>query len=76
MSFIDEDIRFDQNNKDDLYTKIKDLLKGNYKMDTKVVDDKGENTFDDSYKKKALASIGGSMVFVERKKLYWDGNDD
>ena len=51
------------------------LLKGNYKMDTKVVDDKGENTIDDSYKKKALASIGGSMVFVDRKKLYWDGDD-
>ena len=51
------------------------ILKGNYEMGTKVVDDKGANTIDDSYKKKAMASIGGSMVFVERKKLYWDGND-
>ena len=27
------------------------------------------------YRKKALESIGGSMVFVEREKLFWDGAD-
>jgi hypothetical protein len=51
------------------------LLKGNYKVKTKV-DDKNEQNDDSGYKEKALNSIGGSMVFVERKKLYWDGNDD
>ena len=52
------------------------LLKGNYKVKTKVVDKKEKNTEYDDFKGKALNSIGGSMVFVERKKLYWDGNDD
>jgi len=52
------------------------LLKGNYKVKTKVFDKKEQNDDDDGYKEKALNSIGGSMVFVERKKLYWDGNDD
>ena len=52
------------------------LLKGNYKVKTKVFDKKNGKTVDDSYKKDAMASIGGSMVFVERKKLYWDLNDD
>ena len=51
------------------------LLKGNYKVKTKIFDKKEQND-DGGYKKKALNSIGGSMVFVERKKLYWDGNDD
>ena len=33
---------------------MENLLKGNYNMDKKVVDDKVENTIDDSYKKKAF----------------------
>ena len=52
------------------------LLKGNYEVKTKVIDKKEKNDDDGGYKEKALNSIGGSMVFVERKKLYWDGNDD
>lgn len=47
------------------------LLKSNFptkevKPEEKKPDPKAE------YQKKALESIGGSMVFVERRTLYWD----
>ena len=32
--------------------------------------------FKTEYRKKALESIGGSMVFVEREKLFWDGSTE
>jgi hypothetical protein len=52
-----------------------DLLKGNFKVKRDVVveetkDEKAE--LKSQYLKKALESIGGSMVFVERDKLEWD----
>ena len=28
------------------------------------------------FREKALNSIGGSMVFVERKKMTWNGSDE
>lgn len=34
---------------------------------------KGE-TFQEEYRRRALASIGGSMVFMERTTLVWDGD--
>lgn len=55
---------------------MSDLLKGNFQVKNKVVateerDEAAE--FKNEYRKKALESIGGSMVFVEREKLFWDG---
>lgn len=49
-----------------------DLLKANFKTgevkaDEAKPDDKAE------YRKKAIESIGGSMVFVDRQTLFWDG---
>lgn len=55
---------------------MKNLLKGNYKVKTKVVEKKGKKSQDSNYKKEALNSVGGSMVFVERDKLFWDGDDE
>lgn len=51
------------------------LLKGNFKVkrELKVNETKDEATdFKNEFRKKALESIGGSMVFVEREKLFWD----
>ena len=51
---------------------MSELLKGNFtvknkvKVNDEVIDPNSE------YRKKALNSIGGSMVFVERNKLVWD----
>lgn len=52
------------------------LLKGNFKVKKPVKTEKGNETasFQDEYKKKALASIGGSMVYMERTNLTWDGD--
>ena len=54
------------------------LLKGNFK--TKIspgveIDEKKEDDFTAGFRKKAIENIGGSMVFVERKLMTWDGED-
>lgn len=51
------------------------LLKGNFqvkeiKPDEPVLDPKAE------FERKAKESIGGSMVFTERKLKYWNGVDE
>jgi hypothetical protein len=54
------------------------LLKGNFQVKrpvTHVEQHDAEADFKAEFKKKALESIGGSMVFVEREKLFWDGTD-
>jgi hypothetical protein len=58
---------------------MSDLLKGNFQVKREVVvnetrDEAAE--FKSEYRKKALESIGGSMVFVEREKLFWDGSTE
>lgn len=40
------------------------------KPDEPALDPKAE------FERKAKESIGGSMVFTERKLKYWDGKDD
>ncbi len=58
---------------------MSDLLKGNFQVKKKVVtnDEHDEAAeFRNEYRKKALESIGGSMVFVEREKLFWDGDNE
>lgn len=47
-----------------------DLLKGTHKRE--VLKDETPPDKQAEYEKKAIESIGGSMVFVERKKLYHD----
>lgn len=52
------------------------LLKGNFEVKHQVnVDEKKDeaDSFKQEFRKKALESIGGSMVFVERRLLVWDG---
>ena len=53
-----------------------DLLKSNFKPQREVPKDEEAPDPQAAYRKKAIASIGGSMVFVERQKLYWDGKDE
>lgn len=54
-----------------------DILKGNFKTKKEVkANDSGKSeTFQEEYKKRALASIGGSMVYMERTDLTWDGEE-
>lgn len=48
-----------------------DLLKATFKPKQEVKPE--EKPQESEFEKKAIESVGGSMVFVERKKLYWDG---
>lgn len=55
---------------------MSELLKGNFVPEKNVtVEDKAPET-KSNYEEKALASIGGSMVFVERNKMLWDGDEE
>jgi len=56
-----------------------DILKGNYKINKKIKDEKinidEKEKLKQELKQKALVTLGGSMVYVERDKLNWDGNE-
>lgn len=54
---------------------MSELLKGNFDVKRKVDLSDRQDTADDlkaEFRKKALESIGGSMVFVEREQLFWE----
>lgn len=54
-----------------------DILKGNFCVKKPVVvEPKKDETLAEDVKKRALKSLGGSMVYIERKTLVWEGNDD
>ncbi len=54
------------------------LLKGNFDVKRKVeLNEQRDEAVElkNEFRKKALESIGGSMVFVEREKLFWEDTD-
>ena len=54
---------------------MESLLKGNFEPKQQVNPDDTPPDPKAEYRKKAIENIGGSMVFVEREQLYWDGKD-
>lgn len=48
------------------------ILKSNFQTKEEVKPEEKKPDPNAEYQKKALESIGGSMVFVERKQLYFD----
>ena len=53
-----------------------DILKGSYKLDKKIKEKKDdEKSLEKEVKERTLLSLSGSMVYVERKKLEWDGDE-
>jgi hypothetical protein len=56
---------------------MSELLKGNFAVKRQIdVNEKNETAdLATEFRKKALESIGGSMVFVEREKLFWEDPD-
>jgi len=50
------------------------ILRGNFKT-KKEVQNKDNTQKKDDYKQRALNSIGGSMVFVERDLLFWNDKE-
>ena len=55
---------------------MEEILKGNFKVKKPVVLDKAKEkeSVAEELRKKALASLGGSMVYIERTDLTWDGD--
>lgn len=61
-----------------------EFLKGNFKVKKDVAapstkeagNEQGAEQVSKELRKAALASIGGSMVYIERETLSWDGEDD
>lgn len=55
---------------------MSDFLKGNFQVKRPVKESaqsEAKASFKEEYRKKALGSVGGSMVFVEMDHLMWDG---
>ena len=50
-----------------------EFLKGNYKVDTKIEDKGDAADSTDEFEKKALSRLGGSICFVSKKGLMWQG---
>ena len=50
------------------------FLKGNYKVKTKIKKKKltNDERLEEIFEKNAKKRIGGSMVFVSKKKVNWD----
>lgn len=76
--FADNVVEFSATFNDKEVIPMSELLKGNFEVKHKInVDEKKDDAenFKNEFRKKALESIGGSMVFVERRQLVWDGGD-
>jgi hypothetical protein len=52
-----------------------EFLKGNYKVDARIEDKAGAADSTDEFEKKALSRLGGSICFVSKKSLIWQGDD-
>ena len=58
---------------------MSEFLKGNYKVDVEIESSKqcektNAELLAESYRKAAMNSIGGSMVYVEDTDQVWDGD--
>lgn len=56
---------------------MEEILKGNFKVKNPVIakEETTKESIAQQLKKRALASLGGSMVYVDRDHLTWDGNE-
>jgi hypothetical protein len=50
-----------------------EFLKGNYKVDATIEDKADAADSTDEFEKKALSRLGGSICFVSKKSLMWQG---
>jgi len=52
---------------------VPEFLKGNYKIDVSIEDKADAADSTDEFEKKALSRLGGSICFVSKKSLMWQG---
>ena len=58
---------------------MSEFLNGNFQVkrpvkETVTQKDDQQASFKEQYRRKAINSVGGSMVFVEMDQLIWDGD--
>ncbi|HET6369171.1 MAG TPA: hypothetical protein VFG27_18210 [Pseudomonadales bacterium] len=53
---------------------MSEYLKGNYKVEVKIEDHADAADSTDEFERKALARLGGSICFVSKKTLIWNGD--
>jgi hypothetical protein len=53
-----------------------EFLKGNYKVSATIEDKADAANSTDEFEKKALSRLGGSICFVSKKGLMWNGDKD
>jgi hypothetical protein len=53
-----------------------EFLKGNYKVDAIIEDKTDAADSTDEFEKKALSRLGGSICFVSKKALIWNGDKE
>lgn len=53
---------------------MNEYLKGNYELDAKIEEQADAADSTDEFEKKALSRLGGSICFVSKKKLIWNGD--
>ena len=52
-----------------------EFLKGNYEVDATIEDSADAADAADEFERKALSRLGGSICFVSKKSLIWNGDD-
>ena len=52
-----------------------EFLKGNYRLAARIEDKADAVDSTDEFEKKALSRLGGSICFVSKKGLIWQGDD-
>ena len=51
---------------------MSDVLKGNFKPARPVKITEAENTLEDRFEREVKKRLGGSIVYVAKKKVVWD----
>jgi hypothetical protein len=54
---------------------MSDLLKGNFKVEREVADNKSESTAEEQFEREALRKLGGSIAFVSKQKVMWEKSE-
>jgi hypothetical protein len=53
---------------------MSEYLKGNYKLDASIEETADAPDSTDEFERKALSRLGGSICFVSKKNLIWNGD--
>ena len=55
---------------------MKKFLKGTYKLDKSIKAKRIKKDASEKFEAKAFKKLGGSIAFISKPKLLWDGKDE